>query len=37
VRVTAGHPGSNRVALIAVIAPVLAVLAIAALLYFTGG
>jgi hypothetical protein len=29
------HPGSNKLALIVVIAPVLAVLAIAALLYFT--
>lgn len=28
-------PGSNRVALIAVIAPVIAILAIVALLYFT--
>ena len=29
------HPGSNRMALVVVIAPVIAVLAIALLLYFT--
>jgi hypothetical protein len=33
--VTDNHPGSKRVALVVVIAPVVAVLAIAMLLYFT--